>query len=267
MLESSLAELFEVACSQPRRKPAAAEGVDRSHPLADGLDLAVLFAGALPPRDLATRSRSVVPVNQRLANGIEGTAAEATASTGRFELSPIVAFTGPEWALSCLVRFPIANNSSAVLACNNSPYAFHVLRNAASNVLASWQSGSYSNFSPTVAPLSLTGWRRLTVVGTAGGVGLHLDGQLVASHATPISTGVRYILGDGDGGSLTRAFGAGADFFVWTRSLSDAEVRTHALAPYAMLRPGMPGLFRSAPAGTGLFPPFPRAEPNTLLRM
>lgn len=266
MWDTPLGDLFEVARREPRRKPEAAVEVDWSDPMTDRLAFAVLFDGSLPPRDLVLKGRSVTPTNLRLSADIVGMAVDASASTGRFELSPVVGFSGPDWTISTLVRFPIPNNAAAALACNNSPYAFHVIRNASSNALASW-TGSYANFSPTVAPYSLTGWRRVTVVGAPSGVRLHLDGQLVGSHAVAISTGVRFILGDGDGGGLTRAFGAATDFFIWTRGLSDAELRAHALNPYAMLRAQAPTPLRSTKAGGVLYPPFPRFEPNTLLRM
>jgi len=115
--------------------------------------------------------------------------------------------------------------------------------------------------------LSLTGWKRLTAVGSGAGVDLYLDGVLVGSHASTIGTGVRYILGDGDAGGMTRAFGAAADFFIWRRGLSATEVAAHARQPYRLLRSGE-GPWRSgAPAPPALLPPFRRIEPSTHVRM
>lgn len=260
-----LAAFYEPHRQDPWRRPDAAR-VDRAHPAAQRLELAILFDATQPPHDLVLASRSIAAVDQRLAADIVGLTTQATGALGRYELSPVVSFPAADWTLSSLVRFPIDNNADAVLAANNSPYAFHVLRVGASDALGSW-SGSYVSFSPAVAPLSLAGWRRITAVGDAGGVRLHLDGQAVGAHATPITAGIRYILGDGDGGGLTRAFGAAADFFIWSRALSDTEVRAHARAPYAMLRGNVAPSVRSSAVVPAILPPFRRAEPNTLLRM
>jgi len=257
--------LGQVHRANPRRRPDG-PAVDWSHPLAGRLELLLLFGTTQPPRDLVLKGRGIVAVNQRAAMDIVGPGTQSVASNAYFELSPVVEFPASDWTLSCLVRFPIDGNNDAVLASNNSPYAFHVLRVGGSDALGSW-SGGYASFAPTVAPLSLAGWRRVTAVGTAGGVRLHLDGQEVGAHATAIGTGVRFILGDGDGGGLNRSFAAAADFFIWSRALSDTEVRVHARAPYALLRgdPTLPGRTPALPPG--LLPPFRRLEPNTLLRM
>lgn len=262
-----LGDLFEESKPAPNRKPLGEVEIDWPSPLAAGLAFCTLF-NAVQPRDLVLRSRSIQASSEIIAADRPGLVGQASASNGYCELSPIVSFPGTDWTLSSLLSFPILSNFDAVVASNNSPYTFHLLRNSTNDRFASWL-GGYTDFSPTVAPLSLSGWKRVTAVGTSAGVKIYLDGVETGSHGTALSAGIRYILGDGDsGGSLNRAIGSAADYFIWTRALSDVEVRAHAAQPYALLRAA--GLFGFRSAGVtpaNFLPPFPHREPSTQLRM
>lgn len=216
--------------------PDALGQVNASHGLANRLQSAFVFNSAGLPVDLINPKRVVAAFNYAFDGpGANGPSLKASVNTGYVRLTPSVPVVNSAWTVSARCRFPIDSNAFAIFACSRTANAFHVLRNNATDALCCFN-GSATNFSPTIAPLTLSGWKRLTVVGNAAGARAYLDGSFVGSHATPINVPVEDLLGDHSGNNTTRAWGAVSDYFVWDRSLSSGEVMEHALDPYAMFR-------------------------------
>lgn len=208
--------------------------LNNSHGLANRLHSAFLFNSAGLPVDLVNPKRAITAFNYAFDGpGANGPSLKASVNTGYVKLSPTVPVANSSWTVSGMTRFPIDSNAFAIFAASRTANVYHVIRNNATDALCSFN-GTATNFSPTIAPLTLSGWKRLTVVGNAAGARAYLDGIFVGSHALATNVPVEDLLGDHSGNNTVRAWGASKDFFVWNRSLSSDEVLTHALDPFAM---------------------------------
>lgn len=210
--------------------PEALGPLNASHGLAAGLQLALSFNSPGKPVDIVNSRRSFTMTGYAVDTvGANGPSLKAAASTDGITISPSVP-NGAAWTVSALCRFPIDNNAFAVFA--RGAANLHVCRNNATDALAVF-AGAAHNFSPTIAPLTLSGWKRLTVCGHAGGAIAYLDGVFAGSHAVVVNEAISIILGNN---ALTRAWGQVKDYFIWSRTLGPAEVADHAIDPWAMFR-------------------------------
>lgn len=208
--------------------------LNRAHGLSGGLQSVLKFDAAGAAVDIVNPKRGITVFNYAWdAVGAGGPSIKASVNTGYLKFLPSVPVVNSSWTVSGMTRFPIDSNAFACFACSRTANVFHVLRNNATDALCCFN-GTATNFSPTIAPLTLSGWKRLTVVGNAAGARAYLDGTFAGSHATPINVPVEDLLGDHSGNNTARTWGAIKDFFVWNRSLSPAEVMDHAADPFAM---------------------------------
>lgn len=210
--------------------PEALGPLNASHGLAAGLQMALSFNSPGKPVDIVNSRRSFTMTGYAVDTvGANGPSLKAAASTDGITISPSVP-NGAAWTVSARCRFPIDNNTFAVFA--RGAASLHVCRNNATDALAVF-AGAAHNFSPTIAPLTLSGWKRLTVCGHAGGAIAYLDGAFAGSHAFVVNEAISIILGNN---ALTRAWGQVTDYFIWSRTLGPGEVMDHALDPWAMFR-------------------------------
>lgn len=224
--------------------PDALGRLNQTHGLAKGLQSAIRFDARGKPVDLVNPRRTLTFTNFSYdGTGANGPSFLAGGTNGALALSPTVLVTNSAWTISALCRFPIDNNAFAAFARGSSQ--LHVCRDNANDALATFDSASRA-FSPTIAIRTLTGMKRLTVVGTSLGCRAFLDGVFVGSHAFPINQAISDILGDH---SDVRAWGAAKDAFVWNASLSDGQVMEHALDPFAMFQDETPFTWLSVPLG------------------
>lgn len=212
--------------------PDALGQLNQSHGLANGLQSAFQFNAAGKPVDLVSSKRGVTVSGYGFDGvGANGPSFKASTTGDKIQLTSLPA--GSAWTISTLTRFPIDANTFATLA--RSASQIFVCRNSSTDALCSFI-GSAINFSPTIAPLTLSGWKRLTVCGHAGGVRAYLDGVFAGSHSTPVSSDQIILSILGDHTTASRAWGAAKDYFIWNRTLGPAEVADHAIDSWAMFR-------------------------------
>lgn len=214
--------------------PDAVGQLNQSHGLANSLVSAFQFNAAGKPVDIVNPKRGITVSNYSFDGiGGNGPSFKAATTSGYMLVSPDSGGSSA-WTASARVRFPIDVNTFATFARSVVASLLHVCLNSSTDALASFTGGSARNFSPTIMPLTLSGWKRLTVTGHAGGVIAYLDGAFAGSHAFVCSSPIGSILGDSSTGG--RAWGAATDYFIWNRTLSPGEVMEHALDPWAMFR-------------------------------
>jgi hypothetical protein len=222
-------------------------GIDFAHPLALALELCIPLLHRAVIEDIALPTRTLTVTSYSFIEDQPGFAIDDTAATAVITLSPVVTLTN-NWTVSSFIKFPITNNSIARLAFNGGGGPWHIHKDIGVDILGSYDSAE-RNFSPTIAPLTLSGWKRLTIVSQSGiGCTAYLDGVFAGSHAFAISGNIAQILGDS---GSSRSWGIVSDFFVWSRSLSADEVANHAAAPFDLLRPMRRRMHFDVPAAGG----------------
>lgn len=238
-----------------------------SHGLANGLQFAARFDTPGKPVNLVNPAQALAVLNYAFSGPDPlGPLFKSTANTGNIKLTPTIPVKNGCWTVSTLTMFPVNNLDFCVLAANRTANLYHVLKNATTHELITYD-GAARLFSPTINIVTLTGLHRLTITGHPGGAIAYLDGVFAGSHAFVLNSNIEDLLGDPQGGTTNRAWGNSKEMHVWNRTLGPGEVMEHHQDSFAMFANDdlIAGLLAETPVTAppfGWFAPIDRYQPS-----